>query len=255
MAMATRCGEMTVVEFVGVAGSGKTFAAERLVRDLRARNRPAHPAMAGIGPGAGTTTRWCRKSALALGELARDPRAMASLVRAIHRSRQGRRRDAVAMILTWGSMRALVRRARRADRLAVFDQGFLMALWSTGLRGDPGPCRDLLRSHQWQWVLPDAVVRVRTDHDLALAQVRARGPRQSRVETLDDGSLLVALQDFDNELSTVTGWWEAQTAGPVLALANGGGGAVQHELDRVATLLCDIRTHNESSATFKGERP
>jgi thymidylate kinase len=253
---ASQCpGVARVVELVGVAGSGKTYAAEQLVSELRAHGHRAEHMMAGIGPEVASTVRLARKTALLLEELVRDPLAVAALIRAIRDSAQPSRRDAVAMLFTWAAMRGLVRRALRSGRLAVFDQCFLTGLWSAGLRGDPQPCRELLESQRWKWVLPDAVVRVRADHELVLAQIRTRGAPQSRLEALADNDLRPALRGADDQMTVVTGWWEQGTSRPLLTLANSGDGTTHQEIRRVAVALGDIRAEHERTAAFKGEQP
>lgn len=199
-----------VVECVGAAGVGKSYFTGLLVDELTAMGSPAVEAMSPVGPGTSKARRLCSKLGIVGLEVTRAPRAAVEMLRATMRSGQQRPRDTIALTCNWLVLRGLVRRARSGTGVHVFDQGALLGLWSTGLRGRAEPCRTVLEGPTWSWALPDVVVRVHAPPELTVTQLRGRGLRQSRLELLADGDLLLALGEAEAELDEIMEWWREQ---------------------------------------------
>jgi hypothetical protein len=234
-----------VIECVGVAGVGKSQFAHDLVHALDRGGLRAVDAMAPIAPARARSRRRARKLGYATIEAVRSPRATTAMIAAIARSRQRDRAYNLSLVLNWLSLRHLAWRAKRADGVYVFDQGVLVGLWSTSLRGDPRPCRDVLRAEGWSWVLPDVVVRVTAPPAQARQQLRERDVAQSRVELLDDAQLSSALDDADLVLQDIVKWWSGRMWAPVHQVENPGDEQLRNraeELARELELLQTVRT-------------
>jgi hypothetical protein len=226
-----------VVECVGVAGVGKSHMTRLLVDALNQRGVFAVEAMGPLKPQQPKLHRIARKLGYSLAEIVRSPRAAASMVSAVLRSRQRDRGYRVALVLNWLALRHLVRRAARAGGVHVFDQGALTALWSTGLHGEPRACRDSLRSTGWSWVLPDVVVRVTAPTEQTLHQLRGRGAAQSRVELLGDGELRSTLDVAEVALQDIVQWWQVDGRAPVHLVVNPGDARLRDRAEELAVEL------------------
>ena len=199
---------MTILECVGVAGSGKTFAAEELVDYLDDQGVRTVHAMSRFGPSVHKATRVRRKCTAAAVETIRDPLAIFSLLLAVKRTRQTSRRDALSLVSKFVLLRALSRPGRRGEALVIFDQGALMAIWSSALNGLDHPCRELFQRPSWGWVLPDQVLQVGASAELIERHLGQRLRRQSRLETMGDVERETAIREGQQLISELVSWWE-----------------------------------------------
>lgn len=201
---------MAILECVGVAGSGKTFAADALVGYLDGQGIQTINAMRRFGPSVHKATRVRRKCVCAAVETIRDPIAIYLVLLAVKQSRQTSRRDALSLVSKLVLLRALSRPGRTSDAVIIFDQGALMAIWSSALNGVEQPCRELFRRSSWRWVLPDQVLQVGASSELIEKHLGQRITRQSRLEILGGAQRETAIREGHQLISELVRWWEAE---------------------------------------------
>jgi hypothetical protein len=200
---------MPMIECVGVAGSGKSFATDQIVEMLAHRGIVAHAAMAPYGPNVSKATRIRRKCVAMLHEATRSPSATYSLIVAVRASRQATLRDSLSLISKWLVLRSLSVPATD-DPVLIFDQGALMAVWSAGLSGQDQPLRALLLTDSWSSVMPDQVLSVKTSFAIVAKHLQSRTIKQSRLEAVDTNERPAVIEAAEYSIGDIVGWWRQQ---------------------------------------------
>lgn len=201
-----------LVECVGLPGSGKSHLAARITGELGCRAVPHRDLSAGLTASTGRGQRLLNRTRLIVGECAGAPRQAAAAVDLTRRSGQRSRRDMVSLSVNWLNVQALARQTRRDGAVGICDQGPVMALWSTGMRGDASRWQRRLADPSFRWLLPDVLIVLDTDIDDVAARLLERTTGQSRMERLAPSEIQRSLQASRELLDDLTEWW-SQTVG------------------------------------------
>ena len=202
-----------VVEFLGLPGSGKSYIADLIKGELRARGVRA------ISPGATVTRRPAcirvpLKFILALLFTALHPIRGWKAVDKIRRMRQASPGDYASALMNLLFVLGVYYRYRRRPVVLLFDQGFAQGLVTILYAAD-----NRIRHGLLSWLpRPDMEVEVEASRELVAQRLGARGrpegeARQSRVEAGGEVALQAALSRTVAAITTVklTPWyWEIQ---------------------------------------------
>jgi hypothetical protein len=225
----------SLVELLGLPGSGKTHIARSVVDALTRGGTSAFLGPVGVGPEDPPARRIARKVSM-LG--------MRALMRPIHSTRaaaaicvgQHAPADAMSRTLQWLVTQHALERAGRIDGLHVFDEGSLQALWSIGLRSDRDRWRRLLAdlaAGRLTWVEPDIVVLVDAPRDVVSERLSTRTSAHSRTQRLSAAEMAAELRRGENLLDELATWWRVRRGDDALVhVYNGRDGPVG--LDDVA---------------------
>lgn len=187
-----------VVELCGLPGAGKSTLARALVARLRLAGVPTADVMAPLGPDAGRAGRLVRKAVAAAVGLVEPGVGVVTAA-----AGQRDPRDLVARPGNLLVVRHALRRSRRRQGVAVFDQGPVQEWWSAALRArdregvlaaaaaDPVPRADVL-------------VRVDAPVEVLVERLERRAVRQSRLEALDRDELRAVLGEGSELLDRLT---------------------------------------------------
>ena len=228
-------GRGSVVEFVGLPGSGKSYLARQVVLAMDRRRAPAWIADARVGSGAHRSARVLRKAIGSGGEVLRHPRRSGRVATRIASSQQ-HRGDALALAVQWLTTQRLLATARSTPGLHLFEEGVLQTLWSIGLRGRLEP---VLAGLDGSTLWPDLVVVVEVPRALAQARLVRRVSRHSRVQHLALDEQVAALGRGDVLLGRLLDWCGnlAWPDVPVVVVPNSRPEPSAHQIDRLADRL------------------
>ena len=190
-----------VVEFCGLPGAGKSTLARAVVAQLRLRAIPTTEVMVTLGPDAGRLARVVRKVGV-IGRGAFEPGSVAIAGAVALRSGQRDARDRLARPANLLVVRHAVRHAHRRTGVHVLDQGPVQEWWSAALRADDAQILKLAESDPAEH--SDLLIRVDTPLGLLVERLEARGPRQSRIESLSPTDRLRELQRGELLLDSLT---------------------------------------------------
>lgn len=195
-----------VVEFCGLPGSGKSFAAQLLVRELARRSVWVHVGGKSVSPDVPTPSRVSRKLSLVGAEIATRPRSAASIAARIATSGQRDSGDVVGRVVQWLGTQRLIRTARRTAGVHVFDEGIVQALWSVGLRGDVSGVLRRLEARQ-NWAASDLVVLVEAPLEIVHARLTARSSQHSRMQLQSAQESWAEIGRGQILLDEIADWW------------------------------------------------
>ena len=120
----------TIVEFIGLPGSGKSTIAHALAETLRRRGATVSEPTWQNDHASSVPARTFRKGAFAIAAGIRDPERAGDLVQWIAHSRQPTIREAVKLTVNALYLAEARERCAHAPGIHVFDQGLLQQLWS-----------------------------------------------------------------------------------------------------------------------------
>jgi RecA/RadA recombinase len=206
-----------VVELCGLPGAGKTTLAHDLVQRLTARGCPAAVADRAVSAAAPPALRLPRKATMVAGTVARGPVRALGEARLVGRG-QPARRDRLAVPVQWLLARRLLTEARRDTGTVVIEEGLVQAWWSAALHSRDqldGTTLSLLAARGPR---ADVVVHLDVPLELALARLRHRSSRHSRLQHEDADRQLASMQRGDVLLRELLGAWCDAGLGRVLVL-------------------------------------
>ncbi len=181
------------VELCGLPGAGKTTVARGARDRLAAAGVSCEIADRGISAAAAPHQRVRRRAASALRESVRHPVGTAAAAGAVLASGQSRPRDTVAVLAQWLAVRDLLAACHRTPGVHLFEEGVVQRLWTLGLRGDLDVSERL-----WGNLDParrtDLVVVLDLSVEEAMARLRGRRSRHSRVQLLGPDAMLEELE-------------------------------------------------------------
>jgi hypothetical protein len=186
-----------VVEFVGLPGVGKSYAARLVAARLAAAGTPVASSALRVNQELGTFRRVAYKLGLCAGEMLRRPTGAFRVGRVLIRSHQQSRVDVVRLSYNWFFLVGLLRRARARPSVEVLDEGIVQLLWSIGFAGDEQVVRErsseLLAASAFPLPLPDVVVVVEAPLVLIESRLEGRASRAGRVDRIEPAQREVAL--------------------------------------------------------------
>ena len=122
------CG--TIVEFIGLPGSGKSTIAHALAELLSARGFVVSEPTWRNDHASRPAVRALRKASLAAAASVRGPRRAGDLLRSLVQSRQPTRRELLQLAINALYLAETATQCARSEGIHVFDQGVLQQLWS-----------------------------------------------------------------------------------------------------------------------------
>lgn len=208
-----------VVELCGLPGAGKTTLAADVVDRLRESGLSAVVADAPISAAVPFAQRSMRKVGLLASTVAARP---GEALRAARRLGAGQPngRDRLAVPVQWCVTSAVVSSAGRRPGLSVLEEGLVQALWSAQLSARSPYAADVRRmlAYRSGSATPDLVVHLDVPVEVALARLRARESRHSRVQRMSDAQQIDILGHGDWLLRRILAAWTDLGCGPVLSL-------------------------------------
>lgn len=220
---------VTVIEFVGMPGVGKSTIAHALAAHLRATKPVVEPTAAVVSRSRGR--RLVAKLRYAARAIIADPRRSLTVTAGIARTRQQSIVDLGKVLLNAHYIRGVYRMVDHDDGVVVLDQGMYQAMWSCLFSAtDPEAAIDHLKDLAIPQ--PDIVVEV----DAALATV------DERIRTRMWGHTRLTPGSADHDRATEAMDHieaAAERNGPLLTVQND----TPNQLDRgVANLAARIRS-------------
>ena len=200
------------VEFCGLPGAGKSRLVPEVESQLRVLGFATDLVTATPRPGRPSAARGAAKARLAMRHLTREPRLAAAVLAAAVRDPQRRAQDRVRKLVNWLASEELVRSRCGDERLGLFDEGPIQALWSIGLWGDHRPLLERLEGSPRLPCLTDQLVVVRVQPETADRRLTRRGNPHSRIEGVIDPAMRQQhLRRGAGLLDELVAWWEQQT--------------------------------------------
>jgi AAA domain len=226
-----------VVELCGLPGAGKTTLAADVVDRLQRSGLDAVVADATISAAVPFAQRSMRKLGLLASTVAVRPGEALRAARQLGAG-QPSRRDRLAVPVQWCVTSAVMSAAGRRPGLSVLEEGLVQALWSAQLGARSPYAADVRRmlAYRSGSATPDLVVHLDVPVEVALARLRARESRHSRVQRMSDAQQIDVLGHGDWLLRRILAAWTDLGCGPVLSLRQQ---IAPSPNDDVATRLAD----------------
>jgi hypothetical protein len=200
------------VEFCGLPGAGKSRLVPEVETQLCASGFVTSIVTATASPGRTPAARGADKARLATRRLVGEPRLASVVLAAAVRDPQRRPQDRVRKIVNWLASQELVRASSVDDRLCLFDEGPIQALWSIGLWGDCRPLLERLTRAPEMSCVTDQLVVVRVEPETAERRLQRRQNPHSRLEgVLDPAERRQHLRRGAGLLDELVAWWEQET--------------------------------------------
>jgi hypothetical protein len=232
-----------VVEFLGLPGVGKSYAARLVAARLDARGTPARSAGLRINEELGAWRRRLSKGGICAAEAIGRPRSTLRVFRALRGSRQRARVDVIRLTYNWLFVSRLLRRARTRSAVELLDEGIFQLLWSVGFAGGEGSIREcsalLLQGPAPVVSMPHVLVLVEAPPESVHARLAARGSRAGRIDRMVPNERPAALQRGEALLAEVLSeslGLIRPASGPMLRRVRNG---APHELDAGIDALVD----------------
>lgn len=186
-----------VVEFLGLPGVGKSHATWLVAARLGAVGTPVRSAGLRVNHELNAWRRVLSKSGVCAREALGRPRRALRVGRAVFRTGQRRRVDAVRLWYNWLFLAGLLRRARTRPVVELLDEGIFQLLWSIAFTGGERIIRDcsstLLSGAAVAVLMPDVVVVVEAPLEVVQMRLASRGSRAGRVDRMMDAERRAAL--------------------------------------------------------------
>ena len=160
----------TVIEFVGLAGVGKSTISHRVAEILEQRGWRVEQPTYSADHEMRAWQRLLLKLRLVTAEAVFHPATAVRSLRAILATRQSSAADVIGLTVNWLFMSSLIRKADRRSGVHVFDEGQFNALWSIGFSATSGGTGGILAELARQRSKPVVVALIEAD----IAAVRAR---------------------------------------------------------------------------------
>jgi thymidylate kinase len=170
------------VEFLGLPGAGKSGVSRRVAEILTSGGHSVVDTNYELTHRTGAWTRRLLKTGTILRELAFHPVYAARSARAIAGTKQRTASDLSGAVANWLFVSGLLRGRGRDRAIHLLDEGIFQALWSVGFSAASGDWPAVARSAGAGFPAPDVVVLVNASTATVERRLRARGPRQSRIE-------------------------------------------------------------------------
>jgi hypothetical protein len=184
---------VTVVEFCGLPGSGKTTLAALTQAVLTERGVQAGIVDAGISADTAKPVRIARRTGTAFAEAVRQPGHTVRAARLIRATGQSSSRDMVAVLVQWLAIQRLLERARSARGVQLIEEGLVQTMWTLGLRAAADMAPPL-----WRCVpdsrRADLLVVVESPTKLLAERLAGRTSRHSRTQVLPTTAQLAELE-------------------------------------------------------------
>lgn len=183
---------VTVVEFCGLPGSGKTTLAALTQTILTERGVQAGIVDAGISAAAAKPVRVARRTLAACAEAVRRPRHTVEAARLVRATGQSSSRDTAAGLTQWLAVQRLLQRARSAPGVQLLEEGLVQTMWTLGLRADADMAAPL-----WRCVpgsRADLLVVVGSPTKILAERLAGRTSRHSRTQALSTTAQLAELE-------------------------------------------------------------
>ena len=195
-------GRNSVVEFVGVAGAGKTFLCGRLA-DMVEERGLADIRIVAHRENELTPKIRLSKLLRALSFSVGHGVIVARLVQVVRRSGQDSLGESIRK--TINLLSELGRSNRRGEGLLLSDQGVVQAIWSLAFRAEQDVVVELLSIVE-PW-LPERLVVVEVDRSRHLEQLRSRKHGHSRLDQVAPVELSGEIDRGTRLLSQIVGHW------------------------------------------------
>lgn len=168
---------MTLIEFTGVPGSGKTHLCRILSDRLRSREIPVLTPLEGVAETNAVRRMGAKFVTLSLFALTHVPLAVRSYY-TIARTRQSSVLDAVRSFATLLNVVRVVEKGRRVGDIVLLDQGVVQSAFTILYAAGKVPNADAFNGLP----VPDMLIEVDADGGAIADRLRSRPGRQSRME-------------------------------------------------------------------------
>jgi AAA domain len=171
-----------VIEFVGLAGVGKSTISHRVAEILEQRGWRVEQPTYSVDHEMRAWQRRLLKLRLVTAEAIFHPASSVRSLRAILATRQASAADVIRLTVNWLFMSSLLRKTDRRTGVHIFDEGQLNALWSIGFSATSAGTAGILAELARQRSAPVVVALIEADIAAVRARLDLRKNGQSRLE-------------------------------------------------------------------------
>jgi hypothetical protein len=171
-----------VIEFVGLAGVGKSTISHRVAEILEQRGWRVEQPTYSVDHEMRAWQRLLLKLRLVTAEAVFHPASALRSLRAILATRQASAADVIRLTVNWLFMSSLLRKTDRRAGAHIFDEGQLNALWSIGFNARSAGTAGILAELARQRSTPVVVALIEADIAAVRARLDLRKNGQSRLE-------------------------------------------------------------------------
>jgi thymidylate kinase len=174
--------ESAVIEFVGLAGVGKSTISHRVAEILEQRGWRVEQPTYSVDHGMRAWQRLLLKFRLVTAEAIFHPASAVRSAKAILATRQASAADVIRLTVNWLFMSSLLRKTDGRAEVHIFDEGLLNALWSIGFSARSADTPRILGELARQRSTPVVVALIEADIAAVRARLDLRKNGQSRLE-------------------------------------------------------------------------
>jgi hypothetical protein len=171
-----------VIEFVGLAGVGKSTISHRVAEILEQRGWRVEQPTYLVDHEMRAWQRLLLKLRLVTAEAIFHPACAVRSLSAILATRQASTADVIRLTVNWLFMSSLLRKTDRRAGVHIFDEGQLNALWSIGFSATSAGTAGILAELARQRSAPVVVALIEADIAAVRARLDLRKNGQSRLE-------------------------------------------------------------------------
>jgi hypothetical protein len=171
-----------VIEFIGLAGAGKSTLSHRVAAILQRRGWRVEQPTYAVDHEMRAWERRLWKVRLVTAEAILHPASAVRSARAILATRQASAADFIRLTINWLFMCSLLRNTDGRPGVHIFDEGLLNALWSIGFSAGSAGTGAILGELARQRSTPVVVALVEADIAAVRERLELRKNGQSRLE-------------------------------------------------------------------------
>ena len=171
-----------VIEFVGLAGVGKSTLSHRVAEILQQRGWHVEQPTYSVDHEMPAWRRLLLKLRLVTAEAIFHPAGAVRSLKAILATRQASAADVIRLTVNWLFMSSLLRKTDCRTGVHIFDEGQLNALWSIGFSARSAGTAGILAELARQRSTPVVVALIEADIAAVRARLDLRKNGQSRLE-------------------------------------------------------------------------